>query len=934
MDFAAQRAASKMNDTDMTMWLSPLALPAEALRIVGDDASALRPEIATAIAHAWIHAPYLKGLLRTRRAAVAKLVGQGPAAVVSAAMESARTAPLDDIDDALRRAKGDIALAVAIADLSGLWSLEQVTRALSDFADMALDRAVEAALAERDAPNTGFSVLALGKLGSHELNYSSDVDLILLYDPDVIPVREREDHAEAAARIARRIVQIMEAPTAAGYVFRTDLRLRPMPEATPPALPFHAAESYYQSEALTWERVAFIRARACAGDVLRGEAFLAAIRPFVWRRSLDYTAIRDIQAVSLRIRDHYEAGQAVGPGFDLKRGRGGIREIEFYAQIHQMVWGGRDPGLRTGDTLAALAALARAGRIDAHLADRLGNAYRWLRTAEHRFQMRADEQTHVVPTGAAQRNAATTLSGFTDWPAMERRLKCETQVVADAYDMLITEAGGEHAPTDPAALKAWLKQLGVKPMGLAPLIERWRTGQFRALRSESARAAFEALLPGLLRTLAEAGDPVQAAQRFDTFLTQLPAGLQFFALLQANPRLLPLLGQLLGITPVLANALAREPALIDVLLTDGAFAPLPDADVLLRDLRARAGNGEVEDVLDRVRRWTGEHRFQVGAQLIEAMVDPLIAARSLSDLADAALEVLAATVARAFAVQHGKVPGGELLVLAMGRYGGGRLSHASDLDLVYLFTGDFDAVSDGAKPLAATAYFNRLATRLTAALSAPTAAGALYEVDTRLRPSGTQGLLAISVDSFAKYQREAAWTWEHLALTRARVVAGDAATVTPVIDEILDRPRDAATLRKDVLAMRGDIDAAKPGQGLWDVKLGKGGLIDIEFITHFLQLRDHIARTPDMHDALGVLVANRLVPADLAAAHDLLTRLLVLLRLVVPDTSGKVGQFPAAVAQLLAQATGCDDFAALEDALTQAKRTIVGAWETVFDARR
>ena len=914
----------------MAFALPPLDLSAEARKALGS--LPLAPALESAAAHAWAHAPYLKALLRARTATLARIAGAG----FDAALADAMVAAGGDgaVEDRLRNAKADIALITALADLSGEWPLERVTAALSDFADLALDAAVAAALAERGAPAEGFSVLALGKLGSRELNYSSDVDLILLYEPGAMPLRGRDEPADVAVRIARRVVAIMEAPSPSGYVFRTDLRLRPSWEATPIALPFSAAESYYQSEAQTWERVAFIRARACAGDVARARQFLADIRPFVWRRSLDYTAIRDIQAVSLRIRDHFEGGQQIGPLYDVKRGRGGIREAEFYVQIHQMVWGGREPLLRAPATLDALAALVAAGRIDAAAARAIAPGYRLLRTVEHRLQMRADEQTHAIPANAAHLTAVARLCGEPDWRSLERRLRAATRPIARAYDGLVAEAGGERVPTEPAALKAWLKAAKL-PADLAGLVGNWRSGRYRALRAEAAATAFEQLLPALLRMLGAAADPGHAAARFDAFLAGLPAGLQFFALLLSNPRLIGLLGGLLGVTPVLADALSRDPALIDVLLAPDSFEPLPDAAGLADELaEVLRGARLLEDTLDRVRRWTGERRFQIGAQLVERRLDPLVAARNLADLADVALRELHAAVSADFARSHGTVEGVDLIVLAMGRYGGRALTHASDLDLVYLFGGDHFGVSDGDKPLAATHYFNRLAARLTAALSVPTAAGALYEVDTRLRPSGGQGLLAVSAESFARYQREEAWTWEHLALTRARIVAGDAAAVEPVIAEILARPRDPAKLRADVLAMRGEIDAAKPGQGLWDVKLGKGGLVDIEFIAHFLQLRDKVGLRPELGAALAELAAAGLAPPELASAHDLLTRLLVILRLVVADTSGKVGALGPQVAGLLAHTAGCDDLAGVEATITLAKRQVARAWEAVFDHKR
>ena len=883
--------------------LPPLDPPPDLAKLLAGLDPA--PPLATALAHAWVNAPYLRGLIRGQRDLVADIVTNGPDTALAAAF----TPEPGELAAVLRAAKRRVALITALADLAGTWPLERVTRALSDFADLALDRSIAAALAERDAPNRGLVALALGKLGSHELNYSSDVDLILLYEPGLIPVRPREDPAEAAVRIAKRAVSIMADQLPAGYVFRVDLRLRPASEVTPMALPVAAAEHYYHSEALTWERTAFIRARACAGDIALGAAFLDSIAPFVWRRSLDYTAIRDIQAVSLRIRDHFDAGQKLGPGFDLKRGRGGIREVEFFAQLHQLVWGGRDPALRAPATLDALVVLAAAGHIPADDATALARSWRTLRTVEHRLQMLNDAQTHSIPAQGAERLALARLCGEADWRGLERRLKAATGPVARAFDRLIAEAKGGPAalPTD---AKALARRLGKAGASLAPMIARWRVSQCRALRSEAARASFEALLPALAGVLAAAANPAQAAARFDGFLTQLPSGAQFFALLEANPPLVPLLGRLLGRTSVLADALARTPALFDVLLGGDAFAQLPDAAALRLEIeRLVAGAPGLEDVLDRVRRWTGERRFQLGAQLIEARVDPLRVGQDLGRLADAAVAVLVERVSADFAAAHGAVAGGELVVLALGRYGGGLLTHASDLDLVYLFTGAHDAMSDGVKPLAGTQYFNRLASRVSAALSVPTAAGALYEVDTRLRPFGAKGLLAVSLDSFARYQAEEAETWEHMALTRARVVAGPGATVEAAIRAVLAAPAPA-TLAAEVTAMRAEIAAAKPGQGRWDVKLESGGLVDLEFIIHFLQLRDGQALTPDLGAAVAAL------RPDLMAAHDTLTRALVTLRLVAPD--GR----PDAAAQAMLGDIGL------------AKAQVAAAWSGLFGSKR
>lgn len=881
---------------------------------------------------AWFNAPFLKGLIRSRRATLARLAADGPDAALADAFALAQDAG-QPIMPRLRLARRDVALITALADLAGLWPLETVTAALSRFNDLAIDAAIAAALAERGAPNRGLVALALGKLGSHELNYSSDADLIFLHDPDLIPCRGNEDPGEAAVRITRRAVAILADLTPDGYVARIDLRLRPASEITPMSIAISAAEHYYQSEAATWERVAFIRARACGGDVAMGADFLARIRPFVWRRSLDYTAVRDIQSVSLRIRDHFEAGQAIGAGYDLKRGRGGIREVEFFTQINQLIWGGRAPELRCPATLDGLAALGAAGHVPQADVQALSASYRALRTLEHRLQMRGDEQTHAIPRLIADRHAVARLCGLKDSQALLALLTRLTQPVAAAYDRLVAAARPE-ATLVPADPRAWLKQHHpALARLLPPLIATWRQGRYRALRAEAAQADFEAVLPGLIAGLAAAADPAQAASRLDGFLAALPAGVQFLALLRANPRLVTLLGNLIGVTPVLAEALARQPALFDVMLSPDAFAPLPGGDQLTDELRRLCSNAPgLEDVLDRVRRWTAELRFQLGAQLIEGHADALAVGRSLADIADAAIRVLLPAVAADFARTHGQVPGGELVVLALGRLGGRAMTHASDLDLVFLFTGDHTALSDAARPLPASQYFNRLAARLVTALSVATAAGALYEVDTRLRPWGAKGALALSVDGFARYQREEAESWEHMALTRARVVAGPAAAAEAAIAHALRRPRDPDGLRQAVLAMRADVAAAKPPQGRFDVKLAPGGLVDLEFIVHYRQLATGIGLCPELRPAIDALVAAGQLPADLADAHDRLSRALMWLRLLFPGARVPA-TMPAPVGALLGKALGAANFADAQLQLGIAKGLVRVAWAEIISLK-
>lgn len=871
------------------------------------------------------HSPFLARQM-DRFPAVAKVLASGD---FDAALGAARTVtePGDGVARALRRRRGALALVTAAADLAGAWDVDRVTRTLSDFADEALEEALAAAMAERypDAPHQGFVVLALGKHGSRELNYSSDIDPILLYDPATLPHGEREDPADAAVRIGRRVSELLSARDGDGYVFRVDLRLRPSPEATPIALPVEAAIGYYESMAVGWEQAAFIRARPAAGDMALGDYFMRSIRPFVWRRSLDFGAIDAITDISRRIRDHYAQGQAFGPGYDLKRGRGGIREVEFFAQVHQLIHGGRNPSLRSGNTREALRALGAAGVIEADVAARLDDAYVLFRTIEHRLQMVEDRQTHELPKTAEAMDNVARLHGLKDGDALLDLLRPQVEWVGSNYDRLTPDTAHESLSHDDDMLRVQLSGMGfADPETPLARVTRWRSGTVRALRSAPSREALEELLPGLMRTLAHAPDPDRALNRLDDLIGRLPSAINFFKLLAARLGLVELLAEILSHAPTLADALGRRAELLDGLIDASAFDPAPPVDVLAEQFARLEAGEDYQALLDRVRQRVNDRRFALGAQIIRGG-DPLEVGRGYSRVAEAAIEALSAATIAEFEAVHGKVPGGEMVILALGRLGGGVLTHASDLDLVFLFSGDFLAESDGPKPLGATQYFNRLGQRITNALSVSTAAGPLYEVDTRLRPSGAQGLLAVSLDSFARYQREEAWTWEHLALTRARPVFGSPETraaLTAILTETLERPRDFDTLARNAVKMRGDIARHKPPAGDLDVKLVPGGLVDLEFLIHVTQFRQNMAFDPDLRSALEQLVKAGHLPADLVAAHDLITRFLIVSRLVSPKST----EPPEATRPLVARACGVESWAALLESYALARQRVGETW--------
>jgi glutamate-ammonia-ligase adenylyltransferase len=834
----------------------------------------------------------------------------------------------DNVRQKLRQEKRALALTLAIGDLAGQLSLTDVTNRLSDFADRALDEALADIYATRypDAPLEGFSIIGLGKHGSRELNYSSDIDPIFIYDPEKIPVRGREEPSDAARRIGQQLVEALNSRDADGYVFRVDMRLRPSPEVSPVALPVEAAISYYESSALAWEQAAYIRSRPAAGDQHLGRYFLETINPFVWRRSLDYGAIRNIGSVTAQIRDHYAAGQKFGPGFDLKRGRGGIRETEFYAQMHQLIFGGRQPDLRVPATRDALAALAGAGRIDGDKAQTLSESYELYRVIEHRLQMVNDQQTHSLPDEGAALDRVARLHGLEDGQALLDLLAPHVEAVGTIYDDLIEPEDSARLPADEEKLAGMLAAKNImEGEAFVHAIRRWRSGKVTALRSSAAQESFEAILPDLVETIATAPNSAKALARLDSLIDKLPTAINFFRILEARPALLQLLGQILSHAPVLADELARRAELFDGLI-DATALDLPPSVAELAEQFARTEPGDdYQILLDRVRERVGEKRFALGVQLIEGRHDALAISAGYARVAEAAIQVLTDATIGEFEATHGKIAGSALGILALGRLGGEALTHASDLDLIFLFTGDHSGESDGERPLGATRYYNRLTARIVTALSVPTAAGPLYEVDTRLRPSGTQGPLAVTLESFYKYQRENAWTWEHMALTRARPVYGDAQLreqLQSQIWDILRQPREPEELRKAVRKMRLDIVEHKPPKGPLDTKLMEGGLVDWEFIIHFLQLKTGDALHPQLGKAVRALVDVGHLGGDMVTAHELMTRLLVALRLMSPDCDYP----PETSRALIARAAGQESWEALLDGYDKARQCVIDEW--------
>lgn len=791
--------------------------------------------------------PYLAGLIGHEAEWLAETLARSDCADLAMAAretEGFETLSAEALGPALRRAKRRVALWTALCDLGGVWPLELVTRTLTDLADRAADLALRAHVAAEiargklpptDADAGGLTALAMGKMGAHELNYSSDIDLIVFYDDHAYAAEDRHDARASLIRATRRAAATLSDVTDQGYVFRTDLRLRPDAAVTPVCISVSAALGYYEAEGRTWERGAYIKARPCAGNLAVGEAFLRELTPFVWRRHLDFATIQDADDMRRRIREHKGLnGRIEVAGHNMKLGQGGIREIEFFTQTRQLIAGGRDPDLRVRGTVPGLARLAEKGWIPAEVAEELTAHYREHREIEHRIQMVNDAQTHAVPPSAEGIATIAALSGQADPAAWAARLEARLErVEALTGEFFSASERGTRPKLSPEA---------------EAMVDGWRA--YPALRSERARQVFARIEPDLLTRLSAATHAGEALSRFDAFLAGLPAGVQLFSLFEANPQLIDLIVDICGTAPGLAAHLARHPEVLDAVLGGSFFQEWPGAAALRQDLEQKlvevmaAPDGGYERALDAARRWAHEWQFRTGVHHLRALIGAEEAGGQYADIADAAVAALFPLVAGDFARRHGPAPGRGAVVLGMGSLGARQLNAGSDLDLIVIYDAAGADSSEGAKPLATRPYYARLTQAMITALSAPTSAGRLYEVDMRLRPSGRQGPVATAVQSFRDYQMTEAWTWEHLALTRARVIGSCGAEGAALSDqvealrvEVLQARGGDPRVMPDLAEMRARIFAAKAPDGAWEAKIGRGRLQDIELMAQSFALR-------------------------------------------------------------------------------------------------
>jgi glutamate-ammonia-ligase adenylyltransferase len=902
---------------------------------------------------------YLWDLVRADPKRLTQVLRTVPDAHLAALLKEADVEIARGTDEAqvmkrLRLMKQEAALLIAFCDIGNVWPIMRAASALTAVADTAVKSAVDFLLADavragrfaisnktNPGEGSGYIVLAMGKMGAGELNYSSDIDLIVLFDPDAGALRDTIEPGPFFVRLTQRLVKLLQERTGEGYVFRTDLRLRPDPASTAIAISTNAALSYYESSGQNWERAAMIKARACAGDIAAGEKIIAALSPFVWRKYLDFAAVADVRAMKQQIHAYRGHGEVAVEGHNIKLGRGGIREIEFFAQTQQLIAGGRNSALRGCETLATLDRLTVDGWIDKGACADMRAAYLFLRKVEHRLQMVNDDQTQTLPNDPAAMTRFARFLGYQGRDDFAADLLGHLGKVQRHYaELFETGAAADDLPltfpkdNDDKRTLDRLVEMGFRaPLETSARVRHWLSGEYRSLRSEASRGQLRELLPLLLERFALTNNPDGVLVPFDHFLANLHNATRLLSLLRQIPGLIDLIAVIIGTAPRLADILARYPQVIDGLIEPAFFGVLPDEAELSRRLQAALAQARYdEDLLERIRVFGLEHMFLIGVRILTGTVTAAQAGETFARLADVVIRAVHRAVADNFALTYGRLPGQESAVLALGKLGGNEMTASSDLDLMLIY--DFDEAgpeSDGRRPLHGAQYFARLTQRLINALTAQTNYGALYQVDMRLRPSGRSGPVATKLSSFASYQENDAWTWEHMALTRARVVsasAGFANKVEAVVKDTLQRARDVALIAGDVVEMRGAIAKEKGDKTRWDLKYAAGGLIDIEFIAQYLQLV-HAGKKPGILDTSTARILDKARTLGILAAEDadvlrpavrLYQDLTQILRLCLPGAF-EPKKASAGLLRLLARAGDVPDFATLEATLieTQAK---------------
>ncbi|GJL96758.1 MAG: glutamate-ammonia-ligase adenylyltransferase [Hyphobacterium sp.] len=907
------------------------------------------------------NSPYLSRLARSRASMLESLCEQSTDTVLSGLKSAVVAAGLEcqsatEFESRLRTLKGDAHLVLALAELAGALDVMNAAKHLSEFADICVRSALAGlvrlghaegkfeAFDNFDNPLPGVFILALGKLGADELNFSSDIDLVAFYDPELLTGAVAENPGKRLPRLIKALAQLLNENTAEGYVFRVDLRLRPDPSATPPILSINGAMNYYESLGQNWERAAYIKARPCAGDEVAARDFLQALRPFIWRRTLDYAAVEDIHSLARQIQAVGDRAKIRPAGHDLKLGKGGIREIEFYAQIPQLVMGGRMREIRVASPYRALDCLAAQSIVDTGVADTLRQNYRFLRQVEHRVQMINDEQTQSLPIDDALRARVARLSECQTLDALDARVESTLRSVHQQFTEQF--ARGDSLADDLGSLVftgveptretlETLEALGFKfPDTAWARMNAWLAGKARAVRTTRARQVLTRVAPRLLRAMSATGEPDSAFTRFASFIEGLPSGVQPLSMLENEPDLARELVAIIGLAPRMATTLAQRPAVIDVMLDARFSMPLKDdgPDDQFDRMQFQMSEAlDAEDAMDRGRRLVREERFRIGAQLLLGRASAADAGKAFGHVADVAIAAMADIALQQMQERHGPPPG-EFAVLGLGKLGSYELAADSDLDLMVIYNPENSETDD------APAYFARLTQRLVSALSSPTAEGTMYETDMQLRPSGKAGPVAVRLSSFGEYYRESAWTWERMALTRARVIVGSddlARLIEADIASALTHPVAADRIVDDVLDMRRRLERERQAKGAWDVKLRPGGILDIEFIAQAGQLL-LAQKAPYRHEAntvaqIAMLAKCELINADEAEQLSDTMQLWLSLSQIIRTAHGSgfdAGAASNAFAQRLSELAGCRDMDELASHIARQAERVRVTFET------
>lgn len=958
-------AASSNAEQRLKDWLAEL----EPVQSAALDALLDPPFAKTILLGIAEFSPYLFDLIRADAARLIRVLSCDPESHLALLIEKTSNDVFGaagelEVMQLLRRMKAEAALLIALCDIGGVWPVMRVTAALTDLATGSVQAALRFLLrqevargrmlpADPDRPEEGCGliVLAMGKMGAGELNYSSDIDLIVFFDPAATSLVADIEPQPFFVRVTQALSRLLQQRSCDGYVFRVDLRLRPDPASTQVAMSIDSALHYYEREGRTWERAAMIKARPCAGDARAGEALVAELAPFVWRKHLDFAALGDVHDMKRQMQTYRGQSEIAVEGHNVKVGRGGIREIEFFAQTQQLIAGGRHPELRVRPTLEALNVLASNDWITYQARDQLAAAYEFLRRVEHRLQMIADEQTHALPDEVEAVERFAQFFGYDSRAAFAKDLLGHLKTVQGHYSKLFEgdPAGTAKLPDvnygagpDEPRLLEHLATLGFKkPIVVAKTVQQWMQGDYRALRVEATRSAFVEFIPGLIDGLAHAEDPDDAVTAFDRFLGALQRGGRLISLLSQNRDLVALVALILGAAPRLGDMLARQPQIMDGLIDPRFFGAMPDQKELSARLAATLQDAaSYEDFLDRLRLFGQESLFLIGTRILSGTVSAQQASIAFADVAEGIVNTVHGLVTDQFAAQYGRIRGQQTAILAMGRLGSREMTASSDLDLILLYDYDHEHPdSDGERSLHGAQYFARFTQRLISAFTTRTNYGVLYDVDMRLRPSGRAGPVASRIDAFADYQEREAWTWEHMALTRARVISSSPqlrGQIEAVIRSVLIRPRDAAGTAGDVADMRRAIALEKGEDDVWDLKYAAGGMVDIDFIAQYLQLV-HAATRPeilsvstlqvlDQAAKLGVLPqseAEVLRPAT-RLFHDLTQ----ILRLCVtekfnPETAGDD------LLRVMARAGDTPDFSTLEARLRETQAEVRRVFEAI-----